>query len=364
VLDRIRNLQTKLAELSLSFKVDAARRELEELDHQSSNPDLWSDPEKARTLQKRRSECQGIVQTFAELESDLKDAEEFVPLAEQGDSEVTTEIESKLSKVQKTMGDLEFRQMLSGELDHSSAILSINSGAGGTESQDWVAMLLRMYLRWAEKKGYATSVMDSLAGDGAGYKSVTISIEGEYAYGYLKAEKGIHRLVRISPFDSAARRHTSFASVAALPELDDTIEIDIKDEDLRIDTYRSGGAGGQHVNKTDSAVRLTHIPTGLVVACQNERSQHKNKASAMKVLKSRLYELELEKQKKEKENIAGEKKEIGFGSQIRSYTLQPYQLIKDHRTDIETSNVQGVLDGQIDEFIRGYLLQKVTAAQA
>lgn len=359
MLDRIRNLQTKLAELSLSFKVDAARRELEELDHQSSNPDLWNDPEKAKALQKRRSECQEVVQTFAELDADLKDSEEFVPLAEQGDPEFAKEIESKLSKVMKVMEDLEFRQMLGGDMDHNAAILSINSGAGGTESQDWVSMLLRMYLRWAEKKGYSANVLDSLAGDGAGYKNVTVEIEGPYAYGHLKAEKGIHRLVRISPFDANARRHTSFASVAVLPELDDTIEIDIKDEDLRIDTYRSSGAGGQHVNKTDSAVRLTHIPTGVVVACQNERSQHKNKASAMKVLKSRLYELKLKEQEKQKEKIAGEKKEIGFGSQIRSYTLQPYQLIKDHRTDVETSNVQGVLDGQIDPFIRAYLLQQV-----
>lgn len=332
------------------------------LDEESADPDLWNHPDRAKQVQKRRSECMDIVQIFKGLESQLKDSEDFAPLAEQGDEEVGKEIESKLLSIEKTLSELEFRQMLGGEMDHSSAILSINSGAGGTESQDWVSMLLRMYMRWAERKNYKASVMDMLPGEAAGYKNVTVEIEGAYAYGYLKAEQGIHRLVRISPFDSNARRHTSFASVSVLPELDDSIVIDIKEEDLRIDTYRSGGAGGQHVNKTDSAVRLTHLPSGIVVACQNERSQHKNKAQAMKVLKSKLYEKELEEREKHKEKLAGEKKEIGFGSQIRSYTLQPYQLIKDHRTDYETGNIQAVLDGNIDELIRTYLLEKAKVA--
>ena len=357
----IEKLQEKLKELSLSFKLDALRAELEDLDRQAGDPNLWNDQARAKAVSQRRSECSALVGEFKAVETDLRDSEEFAALAEDGDAEVAREIEARLARAKKALDDLEFRQMLSGEMDHCSAIVSINSGAGGTESQDWVSMLLRMYLRWAEKHGYTGTVIDSLAGDGAGFKNVTITIEGSYAYGYLKAEQGVHRLVRISPFDANARRHTSFASVSVLPEVDETIEIEIKEEDLRIDTYRAGGAGGQHVNKTDSAVRLTHLPTGLVVACQNERSQHKNKASAMKVLKARLYELELQKREAQKEQYAGDKKGINFGSQIRSYTLQPYQLIKDHRTDVESGNVQAVLDGQIDEFIRAYLLQRVAA---
>jgi peptide chain release factor 2 len=246
--------------------------------------------------------------------------------------------------------------MFSGEHDSANAMISIHAGAGGTEAQDWVDMLLRMYLRWAEDKGFKTSFLDYLAGDEAGVKSVTIFVEGRHAYGYLRSELGIHRLVRISPFDASGRRHTSFASVMVMPELDETVEVDINDKDLRIDTYRASGAGGQHVNKTDSAIRITHLPSGIVVQCQNERSQHRNKDMAMKMLTSQLYELERERQVEAQQSLHGEKKEIGWGSQIRSYVLQPYRMIKDHRTEHEMGNVDAVLDGAIDSFIKAYLL--------
>jgi peptide chain release factor 2 len=249
--------------------------------------------------------------------------------------------------------------MLGGESDRNNAIVSIHSGAGGTEAQDWASMLLRMYLRWAERKGFRTEVIDTLDGEEAGIKSATFEVTGEFAYGYLKAEVGIHRLVRISPFDAGKRRHTSFASVFVYPEIDEDIVIEIKDEDLRVDTFRSSGAGGQHVNKTESAVRFTHLPTGIVVSCQNERSQHKNRAMAMKVLKARLYELKLREQEEKAEQLNSAKKDIAWGSQIRSYVLQPYRLAKDHRTNHEIGNVDAVLDGDLDEFIQAFLLQKV-----
>lgn len=255
------------------------------------------------------------------------------------------------------MADFELRAMLSGEHDRANAILSIHPGAGGTESQDWAEMLLRMYLRWAERRGYKTEITDYQPGEGAGIKDATITVSGEYAYGYLRAEKGVHRLVRISPFDANKRRHTSFVSVNIVPEIEDDIKIEIDEEDLRIDTYRSSGAGGQHVNKTDSAVRITHIPTGIVVQCQNERSQHKNKATAMKILRSHLYKAEEEKQRERLEKIQGEKKEIGWGNQIRSYVLHPYRLVKDLRTKVEVGNADAVLDGEIDMFIEAFLLK-------
>jgi peptide chain release factor 2 len=250
--------------------------------------------------------------------------------------------------------------MLGGEHDAGNAILSIHPGAGGTEAQDWAEILMRMYLRWCERKGYKVQLVDQQEGEGAGIKSVTFTVEGPYAYGYLRAEAGIHRLVRISPFDANARRHTSFASVFAYPDIEDEIEIEVDEADLRVDTYRSSGAGGQHVNKTDSAVRLTHLPTGIVVACQNERSQHKNRSMAMKILRAKLYELETEKQKEKMEVFTKTKKEIGFGSQIRSYVLHPYRMVKDHRTGHETGNTDAVLDGDLDPFIEAYLLQKIS----
>ena len=254
----------------------------------------------------------------------------------------------------------EIKKMLGGEHDHSSAILSVHPGAGGTESQDWAEMLLRAYLRWSERRGFSRDIIDYQPGDEAGIKSATITVNGDYAYGLLLAEAGVHRLVRISPFDQASRRHTSFASVFVWPELPDDVEVEVEDKDLRIDTYRSSGAGGQHVNVTDSAVRITHLPTNIVVSCQNERSQHRNRDSAMKVLRARLYDLKLQEQRERLEKIGGEKKDIAFGSQIRSYVLHPYQMVKDHRTKVEVGNVERVLDGDLDFFIKRYLMQKAS----
>ncbi len=275
---------------------------------------------------------------------------------EEQDTETYREVVDSLDNLRDRIDQVELECMFTGEHDAGNAILIIHAGAGGTEAQDWVGMLMRMYLRWAERKGFNADILDHLPGDEAGTKSVTILIKGKHAYGYLRSEVGIHRLVRISPFDASGRRHTSFASVMVLPELDDTIEVDINEKDLRIDTYRASGAGGQHVNKTDSAIRITHLPTGIVVQCQNERSQHRNKDMAMKMLMARLYEKEKEEQAEAQENLHGDKKEIAWGSQIRSYVLQPYRMIKDHRTNQEEGNVDAVLDGGLDPFIKAYLL--------
>jgi peptide chain release factor 2 len=285
----------------------------------------------------------------------VDEAQVFLELAEEGDAEALAELTTKVAAVTQTLDHLELQQLLGGEHDAGNAIVEIHPGAGGLEAQDWAEMLLRMYLRWAERRGYKAELLEYQPGEGAGLKSATFTLEGPYAYGYAKAESGVHRLVRISPFDANARRQTSFASVLVVPDIEDEIEIAIRDDDLRVDTYRSSGAGGQHVNKTDSAVRLTHLPTGIVVACQNERSQHKNKATAMKILKARLYELEQRKQQEKMEQIAGTKTDIGFGHQIRSYVLHPYRMVKDHRTNTEVGNADGVLDGDIDPFIDAYL---------
>ncbi len=276
--------------------------------------------------------------------------------SEEGDEESMAEVEKELTTLQASVRNEELRLMLGAEQDVLNAIMAINAGAGGTEAQDWVEMLMRMYLRWAERKGYKTNIIDFQPGDEAGVKSVSFTLEGDYAYGFAKAETGIHRLVRISPFDAGGRRHTSFASVFTYPEVNDEIVIDIDENDLRIDTYRSTGAGGQHVNKTDSAVRLTHLPTGIVVQCQNERSQHKNKSMAMKYLRSRLYELKLKEQNEKLEAMNKTKKDIAWGSQIRSYVLHPYKMVKDHRTNLEIGNAGRVLDGDIDDLIEAYLL--------
>jgi len=281
---------------------------------------------------------------------ELGDAEE--------DAEALAEVKSLLPGLERKVAGMEFARMLSGEHDANNAIVSINAGAGGTEAQDWAEMLLRMYLRFCEQKGFRTEITDYQAGDEAGVKGVTFNVEGEYAYGWLRAEMGIHRLVRISPFDANAKRHTSFSSVFVFPELSDDIEVEINEKDLKVDTYRSSGAGGQHVNKTDSAIRITHLPTGIVVSCQAERSQHKNRAVAMKQLKARLYELEVRKKEEENTAIAGEKKEIAWGSQIRSYVLHPYRMVKDHRTGFEVGNADAVLDGDLTGFIEAYLLSR------
>ncbi|GAQ24380.1 peptide chain release factor 2 [Tepidanaerobacter syntrophicus] len=275
--------------------------------------------------------------------------------SESPDAELEQELLNEVKDFKKQLDKFKLETLLSGKYDSKNAILTLHAGAGGTEAQDWVSMLLRMYTRWAEDKGYKVTVLDMLAGDEAGIKSVTILVEGPNAYGYLKSEKGVHRLVRISPFDAAGRRHTSFASVDVMPEIDDDVEIEIKPEDLKIDTFRSSGAGGQHVNKTESAIRITHIPTGIVVSCQNERSQQSNRNTAMKILKAKLFEIYQEEQQKELDKIRGVQKEIGWGSQIRSYIFHPYSLVKDHRTNVEVGDVQAVMDGEIDEFINAYL---------
>lgn len=311
----------------------------------------------AKKVQKELGQVQDIVAVWEKNFEGLEEADMLLDMAlEEQDDDTYQEVVNSLGDLQERIDQVELECMFSGEHDSSNAILTIHAGAGGTEAQDWVQILMRMYLRWAEDKGFKADILDYLAGDEAGVKSVTILIKGKHAYGYMRSELGIHRLVRISPFDASGRRHTSFASVMVLPELDDTIEVNIDEKDLRIDTYRASGAGGQHVNKTDSAIRITHLPSGIVVQCQNERSQHRNKDMAMKMLMSRLYEKEKEEQAKEQENLHGDKKEISWGSQIRSYVLQPYRMIKDHRTNQEEGNVDAVLDGRLDPFIKAYLL--------
>lgn len=303
------------------------------------------------TLLKNQQTC------WEEAERAVSDAEVLVDLGiSQADEATLEEARQQITEASRQVAALEFERILSGPHDASSCFLQINAGAGGTESCDWASMLLRMYLRYGERKGFRSEVVDTTEGDGAGIRSVTVAVTGPYAYGYLKAENGVHRLVRISPFDANKRRHTSFASVFVYPDVEEETEIEVKEADLKIDTFRAGGAGGQKVNKTDSAVRMTHLPTGIVVTCQNERSQHQNRAMALKILKARLYEQEMEKKKIERDKVESQKKDIAWGSQIRSYVLHPYQMVKDHRTNHETSQTQAVLDGDLDEMIRRYLM--------
>jgi len=323
-----------------------------------SRSDLWDDPDAAQVLLRERSKLEGETSALHGLMQRVEDEEVLLRLAaEEEDQGTLVEVEQALARLECEVSSWELKVLLGGEHDRSNAILSINSGAGGTESQDWAQMLLRMYLRWAEDHGYKSQVIDLQPGEEAGIKGVTVTLSGSHAYGYLKSESGVHRLVRISPFDYNKRRHTSFASVFIFPEIEDQIEVQINEGDLRIDTFRSSSAGGQHVNVTDSAVRITHLPTGIVVTCQNERSQHKNRALAMKVLRARLYQHHQREQQAKVAEMEGEKKEIGWGNQIRSYVLAPYQLVKDHRTGYETGNVDAVLDGAIDPFVRSFLLQ-------
>jgi len=338
---------------------DEARlqRELTDLEQVVAAPDFWKDQGTAqKTLQRRRRLEQDHALAI-QLRRQSDDLAVLVDWARQGEP-VIEDAERGLEALTRDLQAAEIRTLLAGELDAKNAIVAIHPGAGGTESQDWAEMLMRQYLRWIERRGFKREIMDLQPGDEAGIKSATMTVVGDYAYGLLTAEAGVHRLVRISPFDQAARRHTSFASLYVWPELGDDIEIEIEDKDLRIDTFRSSGAGGQHVNVTDSAVRLTHIPTGIVVSCQNERSQHKNRASAMKVLKARLYDLKLKEQQAKLQQIGGEKKDIAFGSQIRSYVLHPYQMVKDHRTKFQVGDVNRVLDGDIDEFIQSFLMKR------
>ena len=333
-------------------------KEVEKLDKEVARPDFWNDQENAQKTLQKRTGLQRSVNLWQELHKSCEDIGAMVELAEEEEEDsLLSEIESTVADLGKRIEGAELKAMLSEDSDGNNAILAINSGAGGTESQDWSDMLLRMYLRWGDRNGYKTEILDQQYGEEAGIKSATVLFTGEYAYGYLKAEIGVHRLVRISPFDSNKRRHTSFASVFIYPELEEDVEVEINDEDLRIDIYRASGPGGQGVNTTDSAVRLTHIPSGTVVQCQNERSQHKNKASAMKVLRSRLYELEMEKKQEEKKEQEKQKKKIEWGSQIRSYVLHPYRMAKDLRTHVEKGNVDAVLDGDLGDFIEAFLLK-------
>jgi len=340
-----------------SFDRENKTRQLNELQTLIDDPGFWSDQERSTRVLQQRARLEETLNIDKKISSQLEDAQALVDLGREGE-EVESELTSALQELESFADKVETQVLLSGVNDRVNAILEIHPGAGGTESQDWAEMLMRMYLRWAERSGYKTQILDYQSGDEAGIKSATINIIGEYAYGMLASETGVHRLVRISPFDSAKRRHTSFASVAIYPELDDKIEVVIDTKDLRIDTYRSSGKGGQHVNTTDSAVRITHLPTGFVTQCQNERSQHKNKEVCMKVLRARLYELEREKKKAETQSIEDGKLGIGFGSQIRSYVLQPYRLAKDQRTKVEVGDVERVLNGDIDVFIKAYLQAK------
>jgi peptide chain release factor 2 len=345
------------------FDWDRAQTRLDELNALSERPDFWTDPEKAQKLMRERNKLDAGMGAITALERDLKDTLELAEMAEaEGDDSLVEEAHETLKAVQVRAAKAELEALLSGEADANDAYVEFNSGAGGTESQDWAEMLLRMYTRWAQAHGFRVEELEYQAGDTAGIKSATILVQGENAYGWLKTEAGVHRLVRISPYDSNARRHTSFASVWVYPKIDDTIEIEINEKDVRIDTYRSSGAGGQHVNKTDSAVRLTHMPSGIVVACQSERSQHKNRASAWDMLRARLYEAELQKREAEAQKLEDAKTEIGWGRQIRSYVLQPYQMVKDLRTGVETSDTQGVLNGDLDRFMAASLAARVGGA--
>jgi len=348
---------TKCATCGSIFDPARLRRELADIEAKLADPAMWNNPEASKPLMRDRKRLEKLVADDDALVRRTGDIEAYFELAREGE-DILLDLEQSIKELAVFAEELEARTMLQSETDPLNAIVTVHPGAGGTESQDWAEMLMRMYLRWAEQQGFKTEMNDYQDGDEAGIKSATFTILGEYAFGQLAGESGVHRLVRISPFDQAKRRHTSFASVYVSPEIDETIHVDVKQEDLRIDTYRSGGKGGQHVNTTDSAVRMTHLPTGIVVQCQNERSQHKNREKAMKMLRSRLYEYELEKKRAVTKRVEDSKLEINFGSQIRSYVLQPYRIAKDHRTKVEVGDVDKVLDGYLEPFLRGYLLAK------
>lgn len=343
----------------ITFEVDQTKKGIEEEEKRAAQPDFWDDNLTAQATMQRISELKERIAPWQGLSQELDDIRLLLELAEEEEHEQTAqEISLMMERLKNGLEELEFKRALSGEHDRCNVFLSIHPGAGGTESCDWAAMLLRMYLRWAEEHKYKTQIVDFLPGEEAGVKSVTVSIQGEYAYGYLKGENGVHRLVRISPFDANKRRHTSFASVFVMPEVEE-VEVELNEEDLKIDTFRSSGPGGQHVNVTDSAVRITHLPTKIVVTSQNERSQHKNRANAMRVLRARLYDYYEAQQKKEMARLSGEKQEIGWGSQIRSYIFQPYTLVKDHRYNLEIGDVQRVMNGWIDPFINAAIIRMI-----
>jgi peptide chain release factor 2 len=341
------------------FDTPSLTKRLAGLEKKLLDKHIWESPAKSQKLLKEKSGIENTIQPFSSIEKQLEDIHILIELSEEDEGEVfLDDAQKSIEKLLSEIEDIELTSILSLAEDKNNAIMTIHPGAGGTESQDWAQMLMRMYVRWAERNGYKVKIIDLLPGEEAGIKSATLTIAGKYPYGYLKGEAGVHRLVRISPFDANKRRHTSFVAILVYPEISDDIQVELKEDDLKIDTFRASGAGGQHVNKTSSAVRITHLPSGIVVSCQNERSQHKNKAVAMKIIRARLYAQKRKEQDEKLEEFIGEKKDIAWGSQIRSYTLQPYQLIKDHRTGVEKGNVNAVLDGSIDEFIKEYLMMK------
>ncbi|MBF0446968.1 MAG: peptide chain release factor 2 [Magnetococcales bacterium] len=357
-------IREKLVLLRGHLDYENGKRRLLEINALSEEPELWSDPTRAKEILREKSLLEKTIGEWEALDQELNDAVELNEMAmEEGDETLLTEIAAQSTAMLHRVADLELKRMLSDEADGNNAFLEIHPGAGGTESQDWAEMLLRMYLRWAEAHSFKTEIQDYQAGDEAGCKSVTVRVVGEMAYGYLKTEGGVHRLVRISPFDSSARRHTSFSSVYVYPEVDDSIEVEIDEKDIRIDTYRASGAGGQHINKTSSAIRITHHPSGIVVQCQSGRSQHRNKDEAFSMLRARLYQLELDKRATEAQATADAKTDIGWGHQIRSYVLHPYRMVKDLRTGVEKGNADGVLDGDLDDFIKAALAQRIAGPE-
>ena len=356
---RLGELQEKLDQMEQSLEVPAKEEKIAELEYKMGEPTFWDDAEEAQKINQELNDVKISVDKFKSLKAKFEDAQTLWEMAmEDGDESLEEEIKDALDKVADGLENLQLEVLLSGPYDANNAILTLHAGAGGTEAQDWTQMLLRMYGRWAERHGFTVETADLLPGDEAGVKSATLFIKGHNAYGFLKSEKGIHRLVRISPFDANARRHTSFAACDIMPEIDDAVEVDINMADVRVDTYRASGAGGQHINKTSSAVRMTHEPTGIVVQCQNERSQLQNREQCLKMLRAKLFELEQEKKEKELAKLEGDQQKIEWGSQIRSYVFQPYTMVKDHRTNEETGNVQAVMDGELDPFIRAYLAAK------
>ncbi|NBR50257.1 MAG: peptide chain release factor 2 [Alphaproteobacteria bacterium] len=361
IMDFINSISQSLVLLRRHLDWDNALEQLDALNKLAEDPKLWDDPQAAQAKMQERTRLENAIKSCQRLEDQMNEHVEFIELGEaEGDDDVVAESEAALAALAAEAERMEVETLLSGEADGNDAYVEVHAGAGGTESQDWASMLQRMYMRWAEKKGYKVSLIEQTSGEEAGIKSATIEIKGHNAYGWAKTESGVHRLVRISPFDSNARRHTSFASVWCYPVVDDAIEIDVSEADVRIDTFRASGAGGQHVNTTDSAVRITHLPTNIVVQCQNERSQHKNRATAWAMLRARLYELELQRREEEADANADQKTEIGWGHQIRSYVLQPYQMVKDLRTGVESGNPSAVLDGALDNFMEAALAQRVS----
>ena len=353
-----------MEELKASLELDRKKARMEELEAKMEEPDFWSDPEKAQDITRELKGMKDTVEAFAGLENTMDDAYTMIEMGyEENDASLIPEIEEMIREFRETFEQMRIKTLLSGEYDSNNAIVTLHAGAGGTESCDWAGMLYRMYTKWAESHGYKTEVLDYLDGEEAGIKSITFEVKGENAYGYLKSEKGVHRLVRISPFNAAGKRQTSFASCDVMPDIEEDLSVEIADEDIRIDTYRSSGAGGQHINKTDSAIRITHIPTGVVVQCQNERSQHKNKEKAMQMLKAKLYLIKEQENREKLSDIRGEVSDNGWGNQIRSYVLQPYTMVKDHRTGEESGNVQSVLDGNLDQFMNAYLRYINSAGQ-